>query len=129
MDDIQYKLLRKSILDDGVRVDGRKVDEIRPITCEVNVLPTPHGSALFTRGETQSLAVCTLGTAMDEQSYDDIDGDRSEHFILTITSHHTQLVKLVSLQLAAAKLVTVTWLAAHLLQWFQAAKSSHTQSA
>ena len=82
MDDIQYKLLRKSILDDGVRVDGRKVDEIRPITCEINVLPTPHGSALFTRGETQSLAVCTLGTAMDEQAYDDIDGDRSEHFIL-----------------------------------------------
>ncbi|MCQ2598101.1 MAG: polyribonucleotide nucleotidyltransferase [Treponema sp.] len=82
MDDIQYKLLRKSILDEGVRVDGRKVDEIRPITCEINVLPTPHGSALFTRGETQSLAVCTLGTAMDEQTYDDIDGDRSENFIL-----------------------------------------------
>lgn len=82
MDDIQYKLLRKSILDDGVRIDGRKCDEIRPITCEINVLPEPHGSALFTRGETQSLAVCTLGTALDEQSYDDIDGDRSEHFIL-----------------------------------------------
>ncbi|MDD7417810.1 MAG: polyribonucleotide nucleotidyltransferase, partial [Spirochaetales bacterium] len=82
MDDIQYKLLRKSILDEGVRIDGRKTDEIRPITCEINVLPSPHGSALFTRGETQSLAVCTLGTAMDEQSYDDIDGDRSEHFIL-----------------------------------------------
>ena len=82
MDDIQYKLLRKSILDDGVRIDGRKCDEIRPITCEINVLPSPHGSALFTRGETQSLAVCTLGTSMDEQTYDDIDGDRSEHFIL-----------------------------------------------
>ncbi len=82
MDDIQYKLLRKSILDEGLRIDGRKTDEIRPITCEINVLPTPHGSALFTRGETQSLAVCTLGTAMDEQTYDDIDGDRSEHFIL-----------------------------------------------
>lgn len=82
MDDIQYKLLRKSILDDGIRIDGRKCDEIRPITCEINVLPTPHGSALFTRGETQSLAVCTLGTSMDEQTYDDIDGDRSEHFIL-----------------------------------------------
>lgn len=82
MDDIQYRLLRKSILDDGVRVDGRKVDEIRPISCEINVLPRPHGSALFTRGETQSLAVCTLGTTMDEQVYDDIDGDRSEHFIL-----------------------------------------------
>ena len=82
MDDIQYKLLRKSIIDEGVRIDGRKTDEIRPISCEINVLPTPHGSALFTRGETQSLAVCTLGTAMDEQTYDDIDGDRSEHFIL-----------------------------------------------
>lgn len=82
MDDIQYKLLRKSIIDDGVRIDGRKTDEIRPINCEVNVLPTPHGSALFTRGETQSLAVCTLGTAMDEQVYDDIDGERSDHFIL-----------------------------------------------
>lgn len=82
MDDIQYKLLRKSILDDGVRIDGRKCDEIRPINCEVNVLPRPHGSALFTRGETQSLAVTTLGTLMDEQEYDDIDGERSEHFIL-----------------------------------------------
>ncbi len=81
-DDIQYNLLRKSILDRGVRIDGRKCDEIRPITCEVNVLPRPHGSALFTRGETQSLAVTTLGTAMDAQVFDDIDGERSENFIL-----------------------------------------------
>ncbi|WP_191017883.1 polyribonucleotide nucleotidyltransferase [Treponema zioleckii] len=81
-DDIQYNLLRKSILDKGVRIDGRKCDEIRPITCEVNVLPRPHGSALFTRGETQSLAVCTLGTALDAQVLDDIDGERSENFIL-----------------------------------------------
>ena len=81
-DDIQYNLLRKSILDKGIRIDGRKCDEIRPITCEVNVLPRPHGSALFTRGETQSLAVCTLGTAMDAQILDDIDGERSENFIL-----------------------------------------------
>jgi len=81
-DDIQYNLLRKSILDKGLRVDGRKVTEIRPITCEINVLPRPHGSALFTRGETQSLATCTLGTALDAQVYDDIDGERSENFIL-----------------------------------------------
>ena len=80
--DIQYKLLRKSILEKGLRIDGRKCDEIRPITCEINVLPRPHGSALFTRGETQSLAVTTLGTSLDEQVYDDIDGDRSENFIL-----------------------------------------------
>ena len=81
-DDIQYNLLRKSILDKGLRIDGRKCDEIRPITCEVNVPPRPHGSALFTRGETQSLAVCTLGTTLDAQVYDDIDGERSENFIL-----------------------------------------------
>ncbi len=81
-DDIQYNLLRKSILEKGLRVDGRKCDEIRPITCEVNVLPKPHGSALFTRGETQSLATCTLGTTQDAQTYDDIDGERSENFIL-----------------------------------------------
>ncbi|MBS7241727.1 MAG: polyribonucleotide nucleotidyltransferase [Treponema sp.] len=81
-DDIQYELLRSSILETGMRIDGRGTDQIRPITCEINVLPRPHGSALFTRGETQSLAVTTLGTAMDEQVYDDIEGDRSENFIL-----------------------------------------------
>ena len=81
-DDIQYNLLRSSILNEGLRIDGRGTEDIRPITCEVNVLPRPHGSALFTRGETQSLAITTLGTAMDEQVYDDIEGDRSENFIL-----------------------------------------------
>ncbi len=81
-DDMEYKILRKSILEKGVRVDGRGTEDIRPITCEINVLPRPHGSALFTRGETQSLAVATLGTMLDEQVYDDIDGDRREHFIL-----------------------------------------------
>ena len=81
-DEIQYDLLRSSILEKGLRIDGRGTEDIRPITCEVNVLPRPHGSALFTRGETQSLAVTTLGTAMDEQVFDDIEGDRSENFIL-----------------------------------------------
>ena len=81
-DDIQYNILRSSILEKGVRIDGRSCDQIRPITCEINVLARPHGSALFTRGETQSLAVTTLGTSLDEQEYDDIDGKRSEHFIL-----------------------------------------------
>ncbi|MDY4068084.1 polyribonucleotide nucleotidyltransferase [Bullifex sp.] len=76
-DELEYNILRASILDDGVRTDGRKVTEIRPITCEVGVLPCTHGSALFTRGETQSLAVTTLGTAQDEQMFDTIDGDKS----------------------------------------------------
>lgn len=76
-EDLEYNILRSSILDDGVRTDGRKVNEIRPITCEVGVLPCTHGSALFTRGETQSLAVTTLGTASDEQMFDTIDGDKT----------------------------------------------------
>ncbi len=81
-EDMQYKILRSSILDKGVRLDGRGTEDIRPITCEIGVLPRPHGSAVFTRGETQSLAVATLGTVFDEQAYDDIDGDRRERFIL-----------------------------------------------
>ena len=76
-DDLAYEILRASILNDGKRVDGRKVTEIRPITCEVGVLARTHGSALFTRGETQSLAVTTLGTVQDEQLFDDIDGDKN----------------------------------------------------
>ena len=81
-DDMEYKILRTGILGRGQRVDGRGLEDIRPISCEIDVLPRPHGSAIFTRGETQSLAVATLGTTLDEQVYDDIDGDRREHFIL-----------------------------------------------
>jgi len=77
-EDLEYTILRSSILDEGVRTDGRSVTEIRPITCEVGVLPKTHGSALFTRGETQSLATTTLGAASDAQMFDDIDGDK--HF-------------------------------------------------
>jgi polyribonucleotide nucleotidyltransferase len=65
--------MRRMILKHGVRSDGRKVDEIRDISCEVNVLPRTHGSALFTRGQTQALAVATLGTAQDEQRIESID--------------------------------------------------------
>ena len=81
-DDMEYKILRTGILERGQRVDGRGLEDIRPISCEIDVLPRPHGSAIFTRGETQSLAVATLGTTLDEQVHDDIDGDRREHFIL-----------------------------------------------
>lgn len=82
MDDLQYEILRSSILDRQLRVDGRGLEDIRPITCEVGVLPRTHGSALFTRGETQVLAVTTLGTVFDEQIFDDIEGDRRERFML-----------------------------------------------
>ncbi len=81
-EDMEYHILRGTILEKGVRVDGRGTEDIRSISCEIGVLPYPHGSALFTRGETQSLGVATLGTVFDEQVFDDIEGDRREHFIL-----------------------------------------------
>jgi polyribonucleotide nucleotidyltransferase len=81
-EDMQYEILRSSILDKGKRVDGRSLEDIRNITCEVDILPRTHGSALFTRGETQALVVTTLGTVFDEQVYDDIEGDKRENFML-----------------------------------------------
>lgn len=81
-EDMEYSILRSTILEKGVRVDGRGTEDIRDITCEIDVLPRPHGSAVFTRGETQALVVATLGTVFDEQIFDDIEGDRRENFIL-----------------------------------------------
>jgi polyribonucleotide nucleotidyltransferase len=81
-EDMQYTILRSSILDKGLRVDGRGTEDIRDISCEIGILKRTHGSALFTRGETQSLVVTTLGTVFDEQIYDDIEGDKRENFIL-----------------------------------------------
>ena len=65
--DVEKDAMRRCILDEGVRLDGRKTTDIRPIWCEVNPLPGPHGSAIFTRGETQSLSTTTLGTKLDEK--------------------------------------------------------------
>ncbi len=70
---IEKHTMRQQILDKGERADGRSLDEIRPISCEVGILPRTHGSALFTRGQTQALAVTTLGTSRDEQRIDSID--------------------------------------------------------
>jgi len=81
-EDMQYEILRSSILNNGKRVDGRGLEDIRSITCEVGILQRTHGSALFTRGETQALAVTTLGTVFDEQIFDDIEGDKRENFML-----------------------------------------------
>ncbi len=81
-ENIEQKVLRRSIVEDNLRVDGRTTEDIRNITCEIKVLPRVHGSALFTRGETQALAVATLGTVYDEQIMDDIDGDKRENFML-----------------------------------------------
>ncbi len=82
--EIEKRVMRQQILERGERADGRRVDEIRPITCEVGVLPRTHGSALFTRGQTQALAVVTLGTSSDEQRIDTIDvpQETSKSFML-----------------------------------------------
>jgi polyribonucleotide nucleotidyltransferase len=75
-------VVRRSILDTGLRIDGRTVDKVRPIVSEVSVLPRTHGSALFTRGETQALVVATLGTGDDEQFIDALEGTYKESFLL-----------------------------------------------
>ena len=80
--EIEKNEVRGMILDKNIRADGRKHNEIRPITCEVGVLPRTHGSALFTRGETQSLSVATLGTALDEQRIDALEGESKKTFML-----------------------------------------------
>ncbi len=79
--ELEYRTMRDSVLASKIRIDGRKLDDIRPISCKVGVLPRVHGSALFTRGETQALVVTTLGTARDGQIMDDVAGEWKEHFL------------------------------------------------
>ena len=81
-DDVLKKAMRNMILDEGIRLDGRKTTEIRPIWCEVDYLPAAHGSAVFTRGETQSLTTVTLGTKLDEKQIDDVLVKGTEQFVL-----------------------------------------------
>ena len=81
-DDVLKKAMRRMILDEGKRLDGRRTDEIRPIWCEVGPLPAAHGSAIFTRGETQSLTTVTLGTKLDEKQIDQVLVQGSEQFVL-----------------------------------------------
>ncbi len=83
LEEMEKEIVRASILEKSVRTDGRAPDAIRDISCEIGILSRTHGSALFTRGETQSLGVTTLGTVYDEQMKDDIDGEKSfERFML-----------------------------------------------
>jgi len=81
-DDLKKTICRDLILKDQRRIDGRQFDEIRPISCEVNILSRPHGSALFTRGETQVLGVLTLGSGQDEQRVETLSGDEFRPFML-----------------------------------------------
>ncbi len=80
--DVEKEAMRRCVLDEGIRLDGRKTTEIRPIWCEVDYLPGPHGSAVFTRGETQSLATVTLGTKLDEKIVDEVLDQSHERFLL-----------------------------------------------
>ena len=80
--DVEKEAMRRCILDEGKRLDGRKTTEIRPIWCEIGYLPGPHGSSIFTRGETQSLSSVTLGTKLDEKIVDDVLDQRKERFLL-----------------------------------------------
>ena len=80
--DVEKEAMRNCVLDEGIRLDGRKTTEIRPIWCEVDYLPGPHGSAIFTRGETQSLSTVTLGTKLDEKIVDDVINQGRERFLL-----------------------------------------------
>ena len=81
-EDVMRDAMRRCVLDEGKRLDGRKTDEIRPIWCEVSALPMPHGSAIFQRGETMSLSTCTLGTKMDEKLVDDVLEKGYQRFLL-----------------------------------------------
>ena len=80
--DVEKEAVRRCILDEGIRLDGRKTTDIRPIWCETDYIPGPHGSAVFTRGETQSLATVTLGTKLDEKMVDDVLNHSTERFLL-----------------------------------------------
>src|SRR3984957_20524891 len=82
VEQLKYDHVRAMILDSGKRIDGRDTKTVRPIVCEVGLLPRAHGSALFTRGETQALVVTTLGTGDDEQIIDALEGEFREHFML-----------------------------------------------
>ena len=79
---VEKEAMRRMILDEGVRLDGRNTEQIRPIWCEVDYLPGPHGSSVFTRGETQSLSTCTLGTKLDEKIIDEATERGKERFML-----------------------------------------------
>ena len=80
--DVERDAMRRCVLDEGIRLDGRKTTEIRPIWCEASPLPMPHGSAIFTRGETQSLSTTTLGTKLDEKLVDDVLDKSYMRFLL-----------------------------------------------
>ena len=82
LEDLEKKIVRQRILTDKVRIDGRDLTTVRPLTMEVGVLPRTHGSAIFARGETKALATCTLGSTRDEQRIETLAGEVARRFML-----------------------------------------------
>ncbi len=91
--EVHKEASRRLVLDENLRLDGRRPDQIRQITCEIDPLPATHGSALFTRGETQSLTTVTLGTKLDEKIIDDVLNKGTEKFTLHYNFPHLQRVR------------------------------------
>jgi polyribonucleotide nucleotidyltransferase len=112
--DVEYDAIRNLVLDEGKRLDGRTTTQIRPIWSEVGYLPSAHGSAVFTRGETQALTTVTLGAKDDEQMIDGAFINGYQNSCYTTTSLVSQPARFVlTVVLVVAKLVTVTWLCVH----------------
>jgi polyribonucleotide nucleotidyltransferase len=108
--DLEAKIVRWNILDTSKRIDGRDLVTVRPIVCEAPFLPRTHGSALFTRGETQAIVVATLGTSEDEQFIDALQGTYKERSCCTTTSRRSRSVRPdASARPAAARSATANW--------------------
>lgn len=118
IDECIYKLqkfvVRRWLLDEGKRVDGRGIDEIRPLAAEVGLIPRVHGSAMFTRGQTQVMTITTLGPLSDAQILDGIDNEEASAICTSTTSRPTRSVKPSLPEVpVAARLVTEHWQSAH----------------
>ena len=108
--DLERDIVRGSIIETGNRIDGRRVEGIRPILSEVGVLPRTHGSALFTRGETQAMVTTTLGTGQDEQIVDALEGEYRQRSCCTTTSRPTRWAKPAAWRpRAGARSATASW--------------------
>lgn len=126
--DLEKTVVRRSIIAGNPRIDGREKDMVRALDVRTGVLPRTHGSALFTRGETQALVTATLGTQRDAQIIDELTGEKKDHFLLHYNFLHTVWVKRVLwVLLSVAKSVTAVWRSVVLLRLCHHQKSSRTQ--
>ena len=104
---LEKDIVRNNILEKKIRIDGRKLDDVRNIECEVGILPRSHGSALFTRGETQAIVATTLSTAEDEQKIESLEGMVKSRFMLHYNFPPFSVGEVEGLEQEEEKLVTV----------------------